>query len=182
MKKLLLLFLGGGVLLFLIGCSSTSGLVKTQQDDGFITTSDIITGNEKIQHSDFELGAFYNLRDSITGERENIAACITDNTLVISANYQYNQWLFINEVIFIDTDTNTRLALPGGISDTEVVAGNVLRESYTVSVNNSDLATLRQIINGAPQVCFIGTKGRTDLLKIKPKQINAFNLTLDKLN
>ena len=181
MKKIFLLI---GIISFvLMGCQTTS-VTTSSSDDGFKTYYDEVRGVSFITHKDLERGYFYNLKDSLSGERENISIYITDKDLVAWADYQGSDWIFINGIVFLDSNGN-RLALDyGSRTDSDVKSGalkNVyVREDYGVKIKKSDIEKLEAIINSSKvYVAFLGKKS-TGKMELKSKYINAMKLTFEK--
>ena len=158
--------------LLCVGCASnsSSGLTKSITSDGFISTYDVVTNTEIIDHEDLEFSPMriYNLRDSLWGERENIRVRLINNMPVVVANYQYKDWIFLNTITFIDANNN-RLVLTDGVHSRDVISGDCVREQLTVILLPEQIETLKAILGNSPRVVFSGSKGRTDLFEIKPK-------------
>ena len=95
MKKCFILFFA----MLIVGCAST-GSISTNGD--FKTVYDDVSDITMITHSDMELGYFYNLKDNISGERENLRLAIADKSLVMIADYQNKDWIFINSIVLLD--------------------------------------------------------------------------------
>lgn len=87
-------------------CITFSFCFSAPSKDEFKTTYDEVEDITFITHKDMQKGAFYNLKDSATGERENISLYISDKSLTIWADYQNNDWMFIDGIVFLDADSN----------------------------------------------------------------------------
>ena len=99
MKKIIIVLLSA--LFVFVGCASTN-VVDSSDRDNFKTVYDDVADVTMITHKDMELGYFYNLKDNISGERENIRLSIIGNNLVCIADYQYKDWMFISSLVFLD--------------------------------------------------------------------------------
>lgn len=181
MKKIFLLI---SILSFVVmGCQTTS-VVSSTSDDGFKTFDDEVRGVSFITHKDLERGYFYNLKDSLTGERENISIYISGKDLVAWADYQGSAWIFINGIVFLDSDGNRLVLDYGSTTDSDVNSGalnNVyIREDYGVKIKKSDIERLEAILNSSKvYVAFLGKKS-TGKMELKSKYINAIKLTIGK--
>lgn len=144
--------------------------------DDFIKKYDDVMDMTYITHKDMEIAAFYNLRDSLSGERENVRLYIAGNMLVFAADYQYSKWLDIQQIVFLSEAG--RFVIDNGDRSGHVVTSSVLRENYTAELKNAD--DFKAVLQGAnPVVCFVGRKSRTDKLKIKPKVSSAMLETIE---
>lgn len=176
-----LIFVTAATLFLVSACASNPNVSSS---NGFKTTVDDIRGITFITHTDMELGGFYNLKDSISGERENISLYIADSDLIASANYQGKNWIFINGIVFLDGDGN-RLALDYGERNTSDVNTGALnnvyvREQYGVTVKEKDIQLLENILkNNKVYVAFLGQK-TTGKMELKSKYKDAMLLTIKK--
>lgn len=162
---------------FLFGCVSSS--VNT--DSPFITDYDEVTDTTVVYHKDLELGYFYNLKDSISGERENIRLRIIDDSLYLTVDYQFSLWSFFHTAVFI-ADKN-RLEIPLKRTSSHVVSGSIVRESFSAVLSDADTENLLNLLQvDSCGVAFIGDKYMTDKLAIKPKIRDAFIQTIELYN
>lgn len=165
--------------LLFMGCASTGG-VSTSGD--FKTVYDDVADVTVITHSDMELGYFYNLKDNMSGERENIRLSIVDKSLVMIADYQDKDWIFINAVVLLD-GKGGRLKIENGQRQEEVknLRTVFVRERYTAIISNESVSALRDILQSEnPTVSFVGVDRRTGKLDIKPKVKAAMIATIEK--
>jgi hypothetical protein len=177
MKKNFILLIS--VLLVFISCASTN-FSESNKTGEFKTVYDDIADITFITHTDMELGYFYNLRDNLLGERENIRLYIADNSLVMVADYQFVQWAFINSIVLLD-GKGGRLEITDGTRSGDVISGNALRERYVVVLDNDKPQVLLSILQSEkPTITFIGSKYRTDKMQIKPKVKAAMIATIEK--
>lgn len=168
MKKLLFVLL---VVLSLVGCASTSA-----SEDSFITEYDDIKNVTYITHSDLDIGYFYNLKDSISGERENIRVYIANDSLILSVNYQWKNWAFFDSAVFLANGSRLQIALDNRTSS--IVNGNIVREQFSCIMSEADIDALLAMLSAdSVQVAFTG-KYTTEKLKIPPKIINAMRATI----
>jgi hypothetical protein len=175
MKKFIL-FLSVFIFLF-FGCATTN------KAGNFTSSYDDVYDSTIIVHDDMKLGYFYNLKDSITGERENIRVYIVNNDLVVAADYQNKDWLHIDEIVFISD--KGRLVINDGKQSGEVINANsvFIRENYIATLSNEQIKTLVNILDSSEFfVAFVGPKGRTDKLKISSKIKAAILDTVEKYN
>ena len=175
MKKCFILFFA----MLIVGCAST-GSISTNGD--FKTVYDDVSDITMITHSDMELGYFYNLKDNISGERENLRLAIADKSLVMIADYQNKDWIFINSIVLLD-GKGGRLKIENGKRKDEVKNLNTVfvRERYIAKIDNNSVSTLRDILRSEkPTASFIGTDSRTDKLDINPKVKAAMIATIEK--
>ena len=160
--------------LALVGCAST----KSDGSSPFITEYDDVTGVTETIHKDLRVGSFYNLRDSITGEREHVLLSITNGQLMLGVLYQYNSWAFFNTAVFIADGKRLEIAL--GDRSTNVVSGDVVREGYSVAIPDDTAAKLAEILqSNNVYIAFIGDKYTTDKIAVKPKIRDALRATLE---
>lgn len=165
--------------MLLVGCASTSSI---SVDSDFKTVYDDVSDVTTITHSDMELGYFYNLKDNASGERENLRLSIADKSLVMVADYQNKDWIFINSVVLMD-GKGGRLKIENGKRHEEVknLKTVFVRERYIATLDNDSISTLRDILQSEkPAASFVGTDGRTDKLDIKPKVKAAMIATIEK--
>ena len=177
-KNVLILFL---TLLFLIGCESTK--IDNKGADSFITKYDDIEDITYFTHKELEVGYFYNLKDSISGERENISMYIADKNLIVTADYQYKDWMFIEGLVFLDNAGN-RLSIKYGertSSDVKTGYNNVyVREHYGVILKNNDIELLTSILQSEKvSIAFLG-KTNTSKIELKEKYKEAMLDTIAK--
>ena len=99
--------------------AKASSSKKTSNHDDFETVYDDVTDATRITHSDMELSYLYNLKDSLSGERENIRLLIINGWLAMTADYQNRNWLFIDSVVFLD-GKGGRLKIADGKQNGEV--------------------------------------------------------------
>ncbi|MBR6081273.1 MAG: hypothetical protein IKP60_14115 [Treponema sp.] len=167
--------------LIVISCQTSGSIVSS---DGFKTSVDDVRGITFITHKDMEIGSFYNLRDSMTGERENISLYISGTDLIASAEYQGSDWIFISGIVFLD-DSGNRLAIEyGSRTDSKVrtgAVGNVyVREHYGAILKSNDISKLENILNsGKVYVAFLG-KRTTEKMELKQKYKSAMIATIEK--
>ncbi len=162
----------------LVGCASTN--VDVSSDGKFKTSYDDIVDATFIVHDDMELGYFYNLKDNISGERENVRLYISNKNLVVEADYQNKKWAFVNSVVFLD-GKGGRLEVSDGERSSEIYAANVLRERYVAILDGDKPHILLEILRAdKPSVAFVGTKYRTDKLEIKRATRSAMIATIEK--
>lgn len=175
MKKLFFVFV---VLFsaFFFSCASSSIVSK---DGAFITEYDDVRNVTRITHENMKIGSFYNLRDSITGERINLRVYISNNNLVLSSNYQYKNWSFFKTVVFLCN--GSRVAFDFDKRFSNVVSGSIVREQYDYIMNDADIDSLYNLLSaGAAEVAFIGDSSNTDKLKISKKVSSAMIETINK--
>jgi len=168
-------------LLVFVGCASTN-VSDSSGGDKFKTVYDDVADVTMITHEDMELGYFYNLKDNMSGERENIRLSIAGNNLVCVADYQYKNWLFINSLVFLD-GKGGRLKIDNGNRHEEVknLKNVFVRERYIATLDNDSANALYDILKSDnPTVCFVGTDSRTDKLDIKGKVKSAMIATVEK--
>lgn len=175
MKKSIIIFMS----LFFVGCATTNVVV----DGDFKTVYDDVSDVTTITHKDMELGYIYNLKDSISGERENIRLSIGNNNLVCIADYQYRDWMFINGLVFLD-GKGGRLRIDNGTRHEEINKyGTVfVRERYIAPLfDEESVNALYNILKSdKPMVSFVGTDSRTDKMRIKPNVKSAMLATIEK--
>lgn len=175
MKKLFLfLFL----ICLLVGCATTNNAGSS-----FNVVYDDISDTTVITHNNMKLGYFYNLKDSATGERENIRIYIIDSDIVFIADYQNKNWLHINEIVLLG-DNGSRLVINNGEQSGEIVRlKNVfVREKYISSLNDEQINSLLTILSSDNSyAAFVGTNGRTEKLEIPQKVKAAMIETIEKL-
>lgn len=167
------------ITLLFMGCASTGG-VSTGGD--FKTVYDDVSDVKVITHSDMELGYFYNLKDNMSGERENLRLSIVDKSLVMIADYQDKDWIFINSLVLLD-GKGRRLKIENGQRQEEVknLRTVFVRERYTAIIGNESVSALRDILRSEkPTVSFVGADRRTGKLDIKPKVKSAMIATIGK--
>lgn len=164
--------------MFFINCTSTSNV---SPNGDFKTVYDDVADVTITTHPDMELGYFYNLKDSVTGERENLRLVIANKSLIMIANYQNKDWLFISSIVFLD-GKGGRLEIKGGERSDEVQTFNntFVKEEYMVTLDNDSIASLRNILKADnPTTSFIGSKNRTAKLDIKQKVKTAMIATIE---
>lgn len=179
MKKSIIVLLLA--LLVFVGCGSTN-VADSSSGDNFKTVYDDVADVRMITHEDMELGYFYNLKDNMSGERENIRLSITGNNLVCIADYQYKDWLFINSLVFLD-GKGGRLKIDNGNRHEEVknLKKVFVRERYIATLDNDSANALYNILKSdSPTVSFVGTDSRTDKLEIKKNVKSAMIATVEK--
>ncbi len=152
--------------------------------DEFKTTYDEVEDVTFITHKDMQKGAFYNLKDSATGERENISLYISDKSLTIWADYQNNDWLFIDGIVFLDADSNRLKIDYGKRSDSDVKKGGLknvyVREDYGAILKEEDISNLEKLLSSQKvYVAFLGKKN-TKKMELKAKYIQAMQATIEK--
>lgn len=179
MKKSIIVLLSA--LLVFIGCASTN-VVDSSSGDNFKTVYDDVADVTMITHKDMELGYFYNLKDNISGERENIRLSIIGSNLVCIADYQYKDWMFINSLVFLD-GKGGRLKIDNGNRHEEVknLKNVFVRECYIATLDDDSVNALYNILKSDnPTVSFVGTDSRTDKLDIKKNVKSAMIATVEK--
>lgn len=146
--------------------------------DDFITTYDDIMDVTFITHKDMKIGALYNLRDDLAGERENLRLYISNGVLVLNSSYQFSRWLDMQQVVIVSD--NGRFVVDKGDNDKNIVTGKIVRESFITVLTETQASELLNVLNGAnPIACFVGSRGRTDKLKIKSKTLSALIATIE---
>lgn len=172
MKKLLILLLPA---ILLISCVS----IPMADANGFYTDYDDVREVTTIEHDYFKnAGMLYNLKDSITGERENLDFLITNDFLFVVAKYQYNSWAFIDSLVFIGSGKKIKIALPD--NSRNAYAGYI-REICSNALSNNDAIALREILQDpAATVSFLGSKRDSEKLKINRDLRDAAIKTIDK--
>lgn len=173
MKKLFIVLLS----CLFFSCATTN----VKSENNFNITYDDITDDTIITHSDMKLGYFYNLKDNAFGERENIRVYLVNNEVAFIADYQYRDWLHINEIVFIGN--NSRVTINNGIQSGEVINLKTVfvREKYTACLNEEQINSLMEILNApVSYAAFVGSKGHTDKMEISPKVKNAMLETFNK--
>ena len=175
MKKLFFVFVVLFSALF-FSCVSSSIVSK---ENSFITEYNDIRNVTFITHENMKIGSFYNLRDSITGERINLRLYISNNNLFLSSNYQYNNWSFFKTVVFLCN--GSRVTFDFDNRSSYVVSGSIVREQYEYVMNDADIESLYNLLSaGAVEVAFIGDNSTTDKLKISEKVSAAMIETINK--
>lgn len=152
--------------------------------DEFKTTYDEIEDVTFITHKDMQKGAFYNLKDSATGERENISLYISGKSLTIWADYQNNDWMFIDGIVFLDANNNRLKIDYGNRTDSDVKTGAVknvyVREDYGAILKDEDITNLEKLLSSSKvYVAFTGKKN-TKKMELKIKYIKAMQATIKK--
>ncbi|SKA11134.1 hypothetical protein SAMN02745152_02215, partial [Treponema berlinense] len=152
--------------------------------DEFKTTYDEVEDITFITHKDMQKGAFYNLKDSATGERENISLYISDKSLTIWADYQNNDWMFIDGIVFLDADSNRLKIDYGKRTESDVKTGAIknvyVREDYGAIIKEEDISNLENILSSSKvYVAFLGKKN-TKKMELKAKYIKAMQATIEK--
>lgn len=159
----------------LVGCASTG----TMSEDGFITYYDDVKDVTFVYHKDLDLGFVYNLKDSLTGERENIRLYLANDNLVYTMNYQYRNWAFLYNSVFLAN--GKRLEIPLKNRDTDVVSGTVVREAYITILSDDQINALYDLLSsGSVEVAFLGDKYNTGKIKIPQKVVTAMLATIEK--
>lgn len=144
----------------------------------FITKYDDVKDVTYITHKSMQIGFLYNLRDSITGERENLRLYIMNNNLVLSVNYQYRNWAFFKTAVFLGNGSRLTFNFDQRISN--VISGTVLREQYDYIMNDDDIDRLFNLLSaGVVNIAFIGDY-TTDKMKIPAKVSAAMIDTIKK--
>lgn len=182
MKRFKNLLVGAVVLSIavLVGCASNRGITSFT-DGNFTVEYDAIKDRTFYTHKELKRGAMiYNLKDNISGERENISVYISNTSMVLDVDYQWSQWLFIDSVIILDNNQD-RLVINRGERSSNVISGKVLRERYYAILLDDDIDQLEKILTSQTAYCvFIGSSNRTDMLEIKPKIKTAILETIAK--
>ena len=164
MKKLFFVF---AVLFSAFFCSCVSSTSIVSKDGAFIT------------HENMKIGTFYNLRDSITGERINLRLYISNNNLVLSSDYQYRNWAFFKSVVFLCN--SSRVVFDFDNRSSYIVSGSIVREQYDYIMNAADIESLYNLLSaGAVEVAFIGDKSNTGKLKISEKISSVMIETINR--
>ena len=178
MKRLILLLIP----FILISCASTSGVTSSKSADGFIYSVDEVTGFASYTHEDLAEGYFYNLRDNLTGERENFSLKIKNNSLFAYCDYQYNNWLFIKSFVIYAGDLRLFKELRRTSEKPAAGVTSVyVREHGWCSLSADDVAQLEQIAAADDvKICFVGSSIRSDVFTVKPKIKTAILATCKK--
>lgn len=158
-----------------------SAFVLSAQDNAnFKTVYDDVEDVTTITHKNMEYNmGFYNIKDNISGERENIRLYINNNTLIMAAIYQFSSWAFIEKLTFLN-DGGSRCVIKISQHNREVLSGSAVREYLYTALTESETAALKEVLSGSnPVVVFSGTKTRSDKLKIKPKVSAAMLETIE---
>ena len=164
---ILVLFLSA----FLLSAQDTANF-KIEYDD----IEDVTTITHK--DLDFNMG-WYNIKESLSGERENLRIYIRDNSLILAAIYQFSHWSFVEKLTFLNDD-GARCVVKVGNHDREVLNASAVREYLYTALTESETAELKEVLSGSnPIVVYSGTKSRTDKLKIKPKVSSAMLETIE---
>ena len=176
MKKLFFVF---AVLFSAFFCSCVSSTSIVSKDGAFITEYDDIRNVTFITHENMKIGTFYNLRDSITGERINLRLYISNNNLVLSSDYQYRNWAFFKSVVFLCN--SSRVVFDFDNRSSYIVSGSIVREQYDYIMNAADIESLYNLLSaGAVEVAFIGDKSNTGKLKISEKISSVMIETINR--
>ena len=165
-------------------CITFSFCFSAPSKDEFKTTYDEVEDITFITHKDMQKGAFYNLKDSATGERENISLYISDKSLTIWADYQNNDWMFIDGIVFLDADSNRLKIDYGKRTESDVKTGAIknvyVREDYGTIIKEVDISNLENILSSSKvYVAFLGKKN-TKKMELKAKYIKAMQATIEK--
>lgn len=168
MKKLFFLLIP----FFFLACASNN----VTSAGGFEISRDNVLGRTKIIHEDLKPGMIWNLRDSITGEREHIYFSIINDKLKIGACYQFNRWAFITDAVFLAN--GERLVVPLKNRQTTIVKGKIVREEYINDIPADCIEPLKRMLSSECHIAFVGDNYVTDKLKIKDKVREALLATL----
>lgn len=154
-------------------------LLSAQDNANFKTVYDDVEDVTTVIHKDLEYNmGWYNIKESLSGERENIQLYIYNGSLIMQAIYQFSSWAFIEKLTFLN-DNGARCVVKIGKHNREVLSGSAVREYLYSALTESETAALKEVLSGSnPVVVYSGTKSRTDKLKIKPKVLNAMLETL----
>ena len=173
MKKLLFLILISVLLYSCVTNSFTDG-------DVFITEYNEITGTTKTIHKYLIPGITYNVRDSLTGEREHLSFEIFKNELLMRVRYQNSFWSFFNSIVFLADGERLEISLTS--RNSEVVSGSIVREQFTTFIGADKLEPLRTMLaSDSCSVAFIGKKYTTNKIKLKPKTRTALLSTVERV-
>lgn len=125
-----------------------------------------------------KVGYLYNLRDSLSGERENLRLYIANGKLLLSVNYQFKNWAFFDSVVFLGN--NSRLQINLDNRSSKIISGSVVREQYDTFLNLGTIQELNNILScDSVQVAFLGDYS-TNKISIPVKYINAMKETINK--
>lgn len=170
----------------LVACAlcalSVSAFAKKPPKDDFKVVYDDVADITMITHVDMELKSFYNLKDNVSGERENVRLFVSNGWLAMVADYQNNEWLFTKSVVFLDGNGG-RIKIDDGERKEEVKNFNTvfIRERYMAILDSESADKLYDILQAEkPTVVFVGKNGRTDKFVIKPKVKAAMIATIEK--
>ena len=155
-------------------------LLSAQDNANFKTVYDDVDDVTTITHKNMEYNmGFYNIKDNISGERENIRLYIYNGSLIMQAIYQFSSWAFIEKLTFLN-DNGARCVIKISQHNREVLSGSAVREYLYSALTETAATELKEVLSGSnPVVVFSGTKSRTDKLKIKPKVLNAMLETIE---
>ena len=151
-----------------------------QDNANFKTSYDDVEDVTTITHKDLEYNmGWYNIKESLSGERENIQLYINNNALIMAAIYQFSTWAFVEKLTFLN-DNGSRCVIKISKHNREVLSGSAVREYLYSALTESETAALKEVLSGPnPVVVYSGTKSRTDKLKIKPKVSAAMIETIE---
>ena len=150
-----------------------------QDNANFKTIYDDVEDVTTVIHKDLEYNmGWYNIKESLSGERENIQLYINNDALILKAIYQFSSWAFVEKLTFLN-DNGSRCVIKISQHNREVLSGKAVREYLYSALTESETAALKEVLSGSnPVVVYSGTKARTDKLKIKPKVLNAMIETI----
>lgn len=158
-----------------------SAFVLSAQDNAnFKTVYDDVDDVTTVIHKDLEYNmGWFNIKESLSGERENIQLYINNDALILKAIYQFSSWAFIEKLTFLN-DGGSRCVIKISQHNREVLSGSAVREYLYSALTESETAALKEVLSGSnPVIVFSGTKSRTDKLKIKPKVSAAMLETIE---
>ena len=141
-----------------------SAFVLSAQDNAnFKTVYDDVEDVTTVIHKDLEYNmGWFNIKESLSGERENIQLYINNDALILKAIYQFSSWAFVEKLTFLND------------------GGSAVREYLYTALTESETAALKEVLSGSnPVIVFSGTKARSDKLKIKPKVSSAMLETIE---
>lgn len=126
-----------------------------------------------IECSFFNNDTFYNIKDSISGERANIRFYIVDGRLGFSVAYQFSEWAFVQSVVFFGNGKRIKI----NVEETNHKVGSgFVREFLFAELSKEDAETLRDILaDENANISFLGKKRSLEKIKIK-KDVRAASL------
>lgn len=165
---------------FLILCAvallSACASANYVQEGNFRVYSDDVTGVVETVHNDLVVGSFYNLRDNIFGERENIRVVLENNFLFLSVMYQYKNFGYFTDAVIIAN--GERLQIPLTDRKTHIGSGFV-RENYATLLTSETAADIRRMMQSENcAVAFLGDY-TTDKMSVSAKIRAAIVETID---